>query len=142
MPGPPEGEGPSQVVGSGLGGPGGERAVPRRGEVGEAVGVQLLPADDELIARRSRCQVLSFGVAQGTSHLVDVVLEQFARGPRRRLGPELPPEVVRRYDLVGVRQQRGQQRSALGLSQRCPPAVVVDLDRPEYPVPHRRAVVG
>jgi hypothetical protein len=50
--------------------------------------------------------------------------------------PQPPDERVYRHDLVGSRQQKGQQQAFLRPPQRDRAVVSLDLQRPKHPKPH------
>ena len=111
------------------------RRLARLGEPDEPGDVELTVADAEAVTGRCR---LETAPADHLPELRDVHLQRLERGVGRLLVPERLDEAVRGHDVVGVEQERSQERPLLLPAEVEGPAVLDNLERSQDPELHRR----
>ena len=99
----------------------------------EAVQVETVRLDDELVARRARDDHVA---AERLAELGDVRLQDLRRRGRRAAGPEILDQPVARDGLTRVQEQDREQRTRLRRVQRDDAAVGDGFERPEYAEVH------
>ncbi len=109
------------------------RRLSRLREPDEPGEVELTVADAEAVTGRCR---LETAPADHLPELRDVHLQRLERGVGRLLVPERLDEAVRGHDVVGVEQERSQERPLLLPAEVERPAVLDNLERSQDPELH------
>ena len=112
-----------------------ERIPPLAEPALEAVQVELGRLDREQVAGRAGQQSLR---GQQLAQPRDVDLQALHRGFGRLVAPELVDQTIARQDVVCVHEEQRKQRALLGARERQQPLPVMDLERTQDPVLHRR----
>jgi hypothetical protein len=125
------GEEPGSALGLGVG--------RLRHEAVESVDVDLVRADDDLVAALVRQDAL---VPESAPEVRDVHLHALERGRRRIVGPERVDELVGRHALPPAEKQDGEQRPLLGGGEVDRPTTLFDLQRAEQAELHPPTLTG
>jgi hypothetical protein len=113
-----------------------QRPAPVLGQMREALGVELVSADVQAVARRRRHQRVR--VTERLAQPRDVDLDGLRSAGRSVLSPQRDRQPLGVHGLVRMQQQHGQDRARLDPTQCHRAGIAARLERPEDPVLHGR----